>query len=74
MEFAVAETSYFESLGFDTTHWRKSLDGTQSVVHYDTVQFLADESQITLYRHDDKAFKDVMMSKEWTEQVEEDII
>ena len=74
MEFAVAETSYFESLGFDTTHWRKSLDGTQSVVHFDTVQFLADESEITLYRHDDEAFREVMMSKEWTEQVEEDTI
>lgn len=72
MNFAIGQTDYFNSLGFDTTHWRKSVDGTLSVVHYDTVQFLADESQITLYRHDDKAFKDVMMSAEWTEQVAEE--
>lgn len=74
MNFAIGNTEYFQSLGFNTEHWRKSLDGTSAVVHYDTVQFLADESQITLYRHDDQAFKDVMMSKEWTEEVEEVII
>ena len=50
------------------------IHGTQSVVHFDTVQFLADESEITVYRHDDEAFREVMMNKEWTEQVEEDII
>lgn len=74
MNFAIGNTEYFNLLGFDTTHWRKSLNGTQSVVHYDTVQFLADESEITIYRHDDEAFREVMMSKEWTEQVVEDII
>lgn len=74
MNFAIGNTEYYDSLGFDTTHWRKSLDGTQSVVHYDTVQFIADESEIMLYRHDDDTFKDVMMSKDWTEQVEEDTI
>ena len=72
MNFAISNTEYYDSLGFDTTHWQKSLDGTQSVVHYDTVQYLADESEITLYRHDDEAFREVMMSEEWTEQVEEE--
>lgn len=72
MNFAIGNTGYYNSLGFDTTHWRKSLDGTQSVVHYDTVHFLADESEITVYRHDDDAFREVMMSKEWTEQVAEE--
>lgn len=70
MIFAIGNTEMFNSLGFDTTHWRKSVDGTQSVVHYDTVQFLADKSEMTIYRHDDKAFKDVMMSEEWTEKEE----
>ena len=74
MNFAIGNTEYYDSLGFDTTHWRKSLDGAQSVVHYDTVQFLADESEVAIYRHDDEAFKEVMMSKEWTEQVEESTI
>ena len=72
MNFAIGKTDYFNKIGFDTTNWRKSLDGTLSVVRYDTVQFLVDELQITLYRHDDKAFKDVMMSEEWTEQVVEE--
>lgn len=71
MNFAIGNTEYYDSLGFDTTNWRKSLDGTLAVVHYDTIQFLADESEVTLYRHDDKAFKDVMMSEEWTEKEEE---
>lgn len=74
MNFAIGNTEYYDSLGFDTSHWRKSLDGTQSVVHYDTVQFLVDESEIMVYRHDDEAFREVMMSKEWTDQVEEDTI
>lgn len=74
MNFAIGNTEYYDSLGFDTTHWRKSIDGIQSVVHYDTVQFLADESEITIYRHDDDEFREVMMSEEWTEQVEEDTI
>lgn len=68
MTFAIGKTDYYQSLGFDTTHWRKSLDGTQAVVHYDTVQYVAEDSKITLYRHDDKAFKDVMESAEWMEQ------
>lgn len=71
MNFAIGDTEYYNSLGFDTTHWRKSLDGTLSVVHYDTVQFLADDSKLTIYRHDDEAFREVMMSKVWTEQVKE---
>ena len=72
MIFAIGITEYYNSLGFDTTHWRKSLDGTQAVVHYDTVQYLADESEVTVYRHDDEAFREVMMSAEWTEQVAEE--
>ena len=74
MNFAIGNTEYFNSLGFDTTHWRKTLNGTQSVVHYDTVQFLADESEITIYRHDDEEFREVMLSEKWTEQVGEDTI
>ena len=48
------------------------IHGTQSVVHFDTVQFLADESEITVYRHDDKAFREVMLSAKWTDQVAEE--
>ena len=72
MNFAIGNTEYYDSLGFDTSHWRKSVDGTRSVVHYDTVQFLADESEITIYRHDDKSFSDLMMSEEWTKQLAEE--
>ena len=67
MTFAIASTEYYKSLGFDTTHWRKSVDGTQAVVHYDTVEHVADVDKLTLYRHDDKSFRDVMQSDEWTE-------
>lgn len=68
MTFAIGQTDYYNTLGFDTTHWRKSLDGTLAVVHYDTVEHVADVDKLTLYRHDDKAFKDVMQSNEWTEE------
>ena len=70
MNFAIGNTEYYDLLGFDTTHWRKSVDETKAVVHYNQVRFIADESKITVYRHDDEAFREVMMSKEWTEQVE----
>lgn len=67
MTFAIASTEYYQSLGFNTDHWRKSVDDTLAVVHYDTVEHVADIDKLTLYRHDDKAFKDVMQSSEWTE-------
>lgn len=33
MEFCISTVSYFESIGFDTTGWRKSSDGTKAIVH-----------------------------------------
>ena len=70
MNFAIGRVDYFKEIGFDTSHWRKSLDGTLAVVHYDLVEVLADDNQLDVYRHDDEAFKDVMQSAEWTEQEE----
>lgn len=73
MNFAIGLTEYFQSLGFDTTHWRKSLDGTQAVVHLDTVALLIDDAKVEIYRHDDDAFKEILTSDEWTEKEGEDI-
>ena len=72
MNFAIGNTEYYDSLGFDTSHWRKSVDETKAVVHYNQVRFIADESKITVYRHDDKSFSDLMMSEEWTKQLAEE--
>ena len=72
MQFAVAETTLFNQLGFNTDKWRKSLDGTLALVHYDMVKrVLEQRTEYTLYRHDDETIREVMMSKEWMEQVEE---
>lgn len=73
MQFAVAETTLFNQLGFNTDKWLKSLDGTLALVHYDMFKrVLEQRTEYTLYRHDDEAFEDLMMSKEWSEQVEEE--
>ena len=33
MNFCISTVAYFESLGFDTTEWRKSTDGTKAIAH-----------------------------------------
>ncbi|MEY8560128.1 hypothetical protein AALF85_05465 [Jeotgalicoccus halotolerans] len=71
MQFVVAETMLFNQLGFNTDKWRKSLNGAYALVHYDLVEEpLKNETEYTVYRHDDAEFKKLMASDEWTEQEE----
>lgn len=71
MQFAIAETTLFNQLGFNTDKWRKSLDGTHTLVHWDMVKEpLKFQTEYEVYRHDDEAFQQLMNSPEWTEQVE----
>lgn len=73
MQYAVAETTLFHQLGFNTDKWRKSLDGAQALVHYDMVEeALKNETDYDVFRHDDETFKALMNSSEWTEEVEEE--
>jgi len=72
MRFCIAPLSYFNSLGFDTTHWRKSLDESLAICHVEFALTLADESMLDIYAHDDPEFLDIINGKDWVEQTEEE--
>lgn len=71
MKFAIAELSYFDSLGYDTSNWRKSLDGSKAVVHYEFAMILCDESALDVYNHDDEEFKTILDGPGWMSEEEE---
>ena len=71
MKFAIGNTEYFKSVGFDPSHWRKSLDGKQALVHYELVRYVADKNKITVYQHDAPDFVALMEGDEWSEQEDE---
>ena len=53
MKFCIATVEYFNTLGFDTTDWRKSIYGTKAVAHDRFIKilvpdYLSDENIITL--------------------------
>lgn len=73
MLFAIGLASYFDSLGFDTTRWRKSLDGTKVLVHYDFAKVTCDDDKLEIYRHDSQEFLDIINGEEWVEPIEEEL-
>ena len=51
MKFSIATVAFWQSVGFDTTNWRKSIDGTKALVHAKFASVLVDldnENVITL--------------------------
>lgn len=40
MRFCIALVSYWNSIGFDTTNWRKTNDGLRAVAHYEYIKML----------------------------------
>ena len=53
MKFCIATLTYWESIGFDTTDWRKSIDGTKAIAHDRFIKilipsYLSDPSITTL--------------------------
>lgn len=72
MQYAIGTVEFFEALGFNTESWRKSIDGTHTLVHWDMVKEpLKFQAEYEVYRHDDAEFKELMQSDEWTEEIEE---
>ena len=71
MKFAIGSLEYFNSLGFNTEHWRKSVDGTLAMVHYDFAKVLCDDSQLEIYQHDSQEFEAILNSEAWTQQEEQ---
>lgn len=67
MKFAIASLEYWNALGYDTTHWRKSVDGTLAMCHYNFA-VLADENEIEVYDVASQEFKDLLASEVWSKQ------
>ena len=75
MKFSIATVEFWQSVGFDTTNWRKSIDGTKALVHDKFASVLVDlnnENVITL-DVDSEEFKQII-NDEFTEQPVEEII
>lgn len=70
MKFAIAFTEYYNAAGFNTEHWRKSLDGTQAICHSEVALTVCDESELDIYNHNDPEFLAIINGDEWVEQSE----
>lgn len=71
MKFSIAIMTFWESVGFDTTNWRKSTDGLKALVHDKYARTLVDldnENVLTL-DVDSQEFKDII-ENEFTEENE----
>ena len=68
MKFAIGDLEYFNSLGFNTEHWRKSVDGTKAMAHAEFVLALADKNQLEIYDIKGESFKTLLASPEWTKE------
>lgn len=75
MKFSIATVAFWQSVGFDTTNWRKSIDGTKALVHDKFASALVDlynENIITL-DVDSEEFKQIII-EEFTERPVEEVI
>lgn len=74
MKFSIATVEFWQSVGFDTENWRKSIDGNKALVHAKFASVLVDldnENVITL-DVDSEEFKQII-NKEFTEQPVEEV-
>ena len=69
MNFCIAIIKYFESIGFDTTDWRKSVDGTKAIVHDRFIKILIPsyltDKNITTYQYPSAELDNILNSEEW---------
>ena len=72
MRFCIGELEYFNSLGFDTEHWRKSVDGTKALVHASFALVVCDENKLDIYNHNSSELKEILNSEEWTHKEEKE--
>lgn len=68
MKFAIGDLEYFNSLGFNTEHWRKSVDGTKAMAHSEFVLTLADKNELEIYDIQSESFRELLASPEWTKE------
>ena len=68
MKFAIGLVDFFESLGFNTMHWRKSVDGKKTICHLEYAEILAHDlhnnSDVQIV--DAPEAQDIMATDEWS--------
>ena len=74
MKFSIATVTFWQSVGFDTTNWRKSIDGTKALVHDKFARALVDlnNENVTTLDVDSEEFKQII-NEEFTEQPVEEV-
>ncbi len=69
MKFAIADVLFWEGLGYDTTHWRKSADGNQAIVDLDYAEILGQNLHlnpaVTIYNADSAILEEILLSQAW---------
>lgn len=75
MKFSIATVAFWQSICFDTTNCRKSVDGTKALVHAKFAATLCDihNENITTLDVDSEEFKQIIIN-EFTEENENTII
>ena len=75
MEFCIATIEYWQSIGFDCTNWRKSVDETKAIVHSEYAKVLVDirdNPNVEIYLYPSREFIELLNSDEWTKKGEEE--
>lgn len=68
IKFCVATTEYWHSIGFDTTGWKKNIDGTKAIVHEEYANVLINtenNENIQVYECPSDELKTLLISSEW---------
>jgi hypothetical protein len=72
MKFCIALITFWQSIGFDTDHWRTSTDGTKAMCHDLFARTLVDvdsNTNVETYYIDSEEFKQIL-ADEFTEEME----
>jgi hypothetical protein len=72
MKFCIGTVEYFESIGFDTSDWRKSTDGTKVIAHENFVKILIpnpeNDANLTIYNCPSDELNEILNSTEWKQE------
>ena len=70
MNFVVSTVEFFESLGFNTKYWRKSLDESKTICHLEYAEILVHdlENNENVDVLTTEEARDLMATSEWTEE------
>jgi hypothetical protein len=69
MKFCIALVTYFNQIGFDTTDWRKSIDGTKAICHDEFIKVLVPgyltDANITTYECPSDELEALLNGVDW---------